>query len=396
MSGNDTARAYEAELHADAANRTNFLAVGAGGGRDAGKFYMSDGGDNTLYFGGWAQFRYQANVRNGQTPSDNNFTHGFQTQKTRLIASGTVADKNLSFEIEGQFAATTGAFGLLNAYAKYQFENGFSVRAGQFKTNLMREQNISDLKQLTADRSVMDAVFSQTRSQGVGGAWNNDSVRMSGDFTDGIGTLNTAFNAPAESDLALTGRVDWKYAGKNWGQLDESNSWRGNEYAGMVGLAALAQGGGDTGGGATTTTDARRYQLTADATVQGDGWVAFASGVWRVIDTRGVKSFNDFGFLVQGGYFVTDSTELFARYDVVVPDKDRPTGTHSAFNTLTAGVNYFLFPKSEAARICTDVVFFANKQSGSSSLVAPNINTDVQASTKSGQFGLRCQFQLIF
>lgn len=387
--GDDAARAYEAELRADAALRMSEAAAGAGW--EKGKFYISDGDANTLNFGGWAQFRYLMNFRDGSANSDDDFTHGFQTQRTRLIASGTIASKDLYYEIEGEFNRTTGNFGLLNAFARFSFENGVTVRAGQYKVNLNREQNVSDPRQLAVDRSVVDQVFGQSRSQGVGVGYSGESFRASGDFTDGAGTLNTTFDSPSEADLALTGRADFKWGEADWKQFDSFSSWRGNKYGGMAGLAAHYQSGGSTGVGPTNDVDF--LQVTGDVTTQGDGWNVFLAGVWRSTETPTLDA-DDMGVVLQGGYFISDQTELFARYDVVIPDDSRTNSEN--FNTVTAGVNYFLFPKSQAAKFTADVVWFLNDQASSSSLVGTSNSQPLLSSAEDNQFSLRAQFQLMF
>lgn len=367
----------------------------ADAGYQNGRATISDGGANKLVIGGWAQFRYLANFRDGSTNSDDDFTTGFETKRTRLNAGGTIWDKNLSYQIEGEFSRSSGNFGLLDAYAAYKWDNGVAVKWGQFKTALQREENIADTQQLTMERSVYNSIFSQARSQGVELSYTQADYRLLAAFTDGLQTLNTTFDSAAEADWAVTLRGEYRWGAGDWGRFKDFTSWRGEEHAGVIGIGAHAQGGGDTNPANTATTDRRVMQLTADAQLEGDGWNAFASGTYRSIDLRGMDTFDDFGFLLQGGIFVSEQAELFGRWDAVIPDSDRGAND-DMFNTITAGVNYYLSPKSHVAKFTADVLYFIDAQADSSSVVSANTGVPLLASPDDGQFGVRVQFQIMF
>lgn len=362
-----------------------------------GKATISDGADNKLSIGGWAQFRYSMNFRDGSANSDDDFTHGFETRKTRLNAGGTIWDKNLSYFIEGEFSRSSGNFGLLDAYAAYKFENGVAVKWGQFKTTLQREENVSDTQQLTSERSVYNGVFSQSRSQGVEVSYTQADYRLLAAFTDGIQTLNTTFDGTSgvEADWAFTLRGEYRWGAGDWGRFKDFTSWRGEDYAGALGLGAHWQGGGDTNPSNTVATDRRILQITADAQLEGSGWNAFASGTYRVLDLRGMDTFDDFGFLVQGGIFVSEQAELFGRWDAVMPDSDRGAND-DMFNTVTVGANYYVSPKSHVAKITADLLYFIDAQADSASLISASSSTPLLASSDDGQFSVRLQFQLVF
>ncbi len=364
-------------------------------GYQGGKATISDGADNKLSIGGWAQFRYEMNFRDGSANSDDDFTHGFETRKTRLNAGGTIWDKNLSYYIEGEFSRSSGEFGLLDAYAAYKFENGVAVKWGQFKAALQREEVMSDTTQLAAERSVFNNVFTQARSQGVEVSYTQEQYRLFFGFNDGLQSLNTTFDSASEADWAFNVRGEYRWGAGDWNRFRDFTSWRGDEYAGALGVAAHWQGGGDTNPSNTMATDRRVLQFTADVQLEGDGWNAFAAGTYRITDLRGMDTLDDFGFLVQGGLFVSEQAELFARYDAVIPDSDRGAND-DMFNTLTAGVNYYVSPKSHVAKITADVMYYVDAQADSSSIVPAMASMPLLASPDDGQFSVRLQFQLVF
>lgn len=376
------------DLRLDASARTSALAD-SGAGWEKGNFFITDGGPNRLSVYGFFQTRYNMNFRDEDSAgSQGDFTHGFQMRRTRVGAKGTIWDKNLSFNIIGEFSRTDGTFGLLDAVGMYKWDNGWAVRWGQYKTNHLREENISDTNILAVDRSIVNNFFTQARSQGVGVTYTQEQFRFFLDFTDGLGTLNTDFTSGTEADYAFTARGEFRWGDGDWKRFDESASWRGNKYGGMVGLGAHYQDGGETGG----TADTSIAQVTADVSLEGDGWNAFAAGVWRNTDMGGGgSSTDDFGLIVQGGYLVTEQIEPFIRYDAVFADD----ANGDDFHTLTGGVNYYISPNSTAVRLSGDVQYFFDNE-GASAIVSPTTGSNLLADTEDGQFAVRVQMQVMF
>src|SRR5262245_220152 len=229
-------RAYQAELLSDAATRTSEL-QGASSGYNNGKFSITDGGANTLNIGGYIQARYLMNFRGGQANNED-FTEGFQLRRARMIFSGTIWDKHLSYLIQSEFSRSTGLFTLQDAWGKYTWDNGFYVRWGQYKLPLLREELVSDTLLLAVDRTPVNATFTQNRSQAAGVGYAQKQWRIMGDFSDGLNTLNTDFNdATTEADFALTGRAEWMFSGEDFKRFDDQTSWKDSGFAGLLGGA---------------------------------------------------------------------------------------------------------------------------------------------------------------
>ena len=259
--------------------------------------------------------------------------------------------------------------------------------AGQFKLPLLREELVSDTFQLAANRSVLNSVFTQSRSQGVQLSNQWDQFRLFAAFSDGLKTVNTDYTSTGEADYAGTIRGDWKWAG-DWKQATDFTSFRGSPYFGMLGGAAHYQSGGDT----FATMDVQLFEATVDLSVEGDGWNAYGAGIYRHADPVSGSAIDDWGFMVQGGFFVSPQCELFARYDVVIPDSSRATSDN--MNTLTFGLNHYFIPESHALKFTFDVEFFLDKQDRG---IAPSSTlTGLLGSDKSDQWNLRAQMQLMF
>lgn len=382
-----TADDISRELLADAANRSS-LSAAAGGGWEKGSFFISDGGANTLTPYGFMQFRYLMNFRDEDSAGDqDDFTHGFQTRRTRVGMKGTVWSKNLSFDMLGEFSRSSGTFTLLDAWGQYKFENNMAIKWGQGKVGLLREELVSDTKQLTVERSTVNSVFTQGRSQMVQLAYTGETFRGWASISDGLNTLNTDFNSGSEADYALTARGEFRWGDGDWKRFEDNVSWRGSKYGGMFGAAIHFQDGGETGG----TTDTQVMEATIDASMEGDGWNLFAAAVWRNTDASGSDS-DDFGAVLQGGYLVTDQVELFLRYDGVFPDDD--TGGDD-FHTLTGGVNYFISPESHAAKFSADIQYYFDAEDAAG-IISPGTSSNLLSDTEDGQIALRLQMQVLF
>lgn len=113
-----------------------------------------------------------------------------------------------------------------------------------------------------------------------------------------------------------------------------------------------------------------------------------------MIDPSTGNSLDDFGVVLQGGIFVADQWELFGRYDVSIPDDNDRAGDFSAFSTITLGVNHYLTPESQAAKLTIDALYTPDKQS--ESITPASTITGVLADSEGDQFNLRLQFQLVF
>lgn len=346
----------------DAAARVSLVdASSASAGKDDKGFFLIAGEDFRLNLRGQIQYRYYFNVRD-DAPDNEDITHGFLMRRVRIGATGHLATSKLTFRIETELAS--GSTSLVDTFLRYDLGEAWAIRAGQFKLPFMQEELNSHTNLLTLDRSVVHAVFSPVYGQGVDVTHTGKSLRWAVAFSDGARTENTAFDASSEAQWALTGRIDARLAGE-WKQLDSFNSWRGRPFAAFLGLAAHREEGGDG-----MTDDVDLCLLTADASVKGSGWNVFASGVVREIDETSGSRFTDWGFMIQGGVFITDQTEVFARFDIVLPDSDRTNGDQ--FSEYVAGATYFITPESHALKLTGEIAVMPDGQADASSLVRPS------------------------
>jgi hypothetical protein len=341
----------------------------------------------TAKVSGFTQFRYNWNNR-GDDDLDEDNTIGFQNAKTKINVGGNIVNENWSYGILFKFEDSgSGQAVLDDAFGQYKMGNGWSIKFGQFKLPLYREELMSDTAQLFANRSVTNSVFTQSRSQGIQAAYEGDTFRFYGAFSDGLATRNTDFTAATEADFAFTARGEYKWAG-SWNQAKDFTSFQNSDFFGMVGAAAHWQSGGDTF--ATAETDI--WAVTADVSVEGNGWNVFGYIAYSGVDPEGGDSLNNWGALVQGGIFVAPQWELIAGWDIVIPDSDAANDDN--FNTIRIGANHYFVPESHAIKLTIDLSWFLDTQGDS---IAPaSTATGLLASGDDSQFNLRAQMQLAF
>jgi phosphate-selective porin OprO and OprP len=373
----DSSRAYSAELLADSQNRTSALA------QQPEAF--------SVKVGGQIQFRY-IYTDGDDIPGDENEAAGFQTRRTKLNFSGNVIDKTWEYQILAAFNRATGQPVLENAFVKKSMENGWYVQFGQFKLPFLREENMSSTRQLASDRTATNNFFTQAFSQGIEigtGGKGEDNFRIAGAFSDGLRSSNTDIGM-SPADYALTGRAEYRIAG-DWRQFRQFTSFRNADFGALLGGAVHWQSGGDTLG----TPDVDVLSATADLSLVGNGWNFYAAGIWANTDPEGGTDTDDFGVVLQGGFFVTDQTELFARYDATIADDDRALDD---FHTLTVGVNHYFSPESHAAKLTVDLQYLFDAPAESLTPSASSLRgIGVLAGDRDdGQIALRAQFQLLF
>jgi hypothetical protein len=335
---------------------------------------------------GYMQFRYVFNHRD-DVPDDDDDAIGFQTSRTRLYVDSKITP-DISARVRFTFNRATGAAGLDQAYGNFNLPDNFKLRIGQFGLPLFRDEYISADKQLAVNSSPTNILFNQGQVQGIQLGREFDSWRFWTAYTDGLRSGNTDFTNPKEANFALTGRAEWKIAGE-WSRFDDYTSFPGSDFAAMLGGAAHTEQGSQLASG--QFVDNLVY-LTADLGLEGDGWNAFISGVFTWVDgsTTGWNTLG--GFIIQGGFFVSEKTELFARYDLTFVDPDAPDLTD--FGTITAGFNHYFIPASHALKFTANVLYFFDEQA--TSPISPDTNVGLLDSTQTGQWVFQAQMQMVF
>ena len=263
------------------------------------------------------------------------------------------------------YTPTAGEVVLQDAWVNKDFGNGVGLKVGQFKSPFMAESLRNDGAQLTAERSVVDYIFSGGYTQGIMLNYTQDMFRAMGSYNNGPRAQNGTWSTGSNNSISLSGRAEFKAMG-SWAQFDNETSLKSDESGLVIGAAIQYYNNrgtsvegqynpsvasiiyGDTTG--LTTTGA--VDWTADATFKSGGMNLSAAFVgsnasYANNGTASNESFSSYGMVVQGGYRFTDSLEAFGRWEwmniengAATPGGD-PFSATDVNNILTFGVNVY-------------------------------------------------------
>lgn len=349
-----------------------------------------------LRIDGMIQFRYAASF-DAETESERDAALGFQLARTRFGINGQLPAAKLTYRSFWQ-VNSDGDFVLFDAWAQRDLGGGLTLRLGQFKLPFDRERYVtSPFNLLTIERSIHDPVFAVVRGQGVQASLERERVRLTAAFSDGQRADNTAFTdeGDREADYAFTGRAELRLGDAPWAQWATMSGFRGDRAGAYLGAGAHWQDDGNIRPPTGAVDAESLFVYTVDAGLEGDGWNLLTAFHGRHIEADDLSA-DDLGFLAQGGLMLTDHIEAFARYAVVLPDDDR-RGGNDDFSQITAGLNYYPIPASEALRLSVEISYFPTARDDSASVIpAPQSLPGVLRDEDGGQFTLLAQVQMLF
>lgn len=374
-------RSLVQDVLADADTRANLLQGGMTAGYDRGFFLASADGNYRLNISGRLQFRY---VYNNQDNSDDDNRWGFEMRRTRLQFAGHVINPNWTYQIQGDFNRDGGGFTLLDGVIGHKFENGMTVRVGQFKAPFNREELVSSSRQLAVDRSLVNSRFNVGRAQGIElAAQLGENIRVAGMISDGARSLNTPWQA-YDTEFAITGRVDFLAAG-NFQQFADFSSWDGEEFGLLIGAAAHYQ---KDEYGTVAGPEVEDFRWTIDGSAKFGNFSLFAAVISRHLSADNAADADQYGIVVQGGLFIVPNEwEIFARYEW----GDDDTSSED-LSVLTGGVTRYWAKHN--LKWTTDVGYGLNQVS--SGWASSSLGWRADPAGEDGQLVVRSQLQLAF
>ncbi len=373
--GADEVRALVYSVLADADMRSSLLDKDKQGGWDDGFYLSDDSGRFKLELSGQMQFRWIGTFQD-DTPGEDSTETGFVNRRTKLSFDGYAVDPAWEYHITGGFSRKDGGFGLQDAYVERDLGKGWSLKFGQFKAPFMREELISSKRQLAVARSLVNETFNQGRSQGIELVYKNDHIHASAMFSDGFDSANVAA-LEEDVEFGITARVEFLIDGK-WKQFKDFTSWEKDKFAAMVGGAVHYEE--EDGGG-----DEETFTWTVDGSIEFGGANLFAAIVGRHMDMKGS---DQYGFIFQGGAFLNDDWEAFARYEWGDIDK----AGFEDLSIVTVGVNRYYH--KHALKWTTDIGYAFDRVRGGFSSSGTGWLTDPKGAD--GQIVIRSQIQFLF
>jgi hypothetical protein len=425
------------DVLSDADTRASLMDSSLTAGHNGDHFFLaSDDGNFLLEIIGQVQFRFVynhanddraqntgaggANAGNGNIASD---LEGFSVRRGKIGFQGNLFSPEFTYRLSGNFATNVPqaqnlvvpAPGIANerdnaqleledAWIAWNFHEGWTVRAGQFKGPFMRDELVDSKHQMAAERSIITDILGVDRTQGVELSWQGDPgidypVRVAAMIHDGsyganrdevtygsafqnagiVALNNTSFADPY--DFGVGARAEILLAG-TWEQFNDYSSWSGEELGILVGAAInydnSAGGTGPGGGGAGTLPDTLKYTLDVSIEVPEINGLSVTLAYVHseaIADTDdpgafgtpvGSQEIDPWGIMAQAGIFVLpDEWELFVRYEYFNADLQdvafaaAPNGTTNLdefdLSILTVGTNYYM--QRHALKLTVDVVY---------------------------------------
>ena len=381
-------RALVQDVLSDADTRASLLQSGMSAGWDNGFFIASPDGNFRLQFGATVKVRFVYNNQDEAADADED-RWGFENRRTRLRFKGHAFDPSWMYFIQGDFGLS-GTFALLDAWIDKDLGNGWTFRAGKFMTPFTREPLVGHHKPLAVERSIMTHYFSPGRSQGIEFLYSADQWKFMAAYTDGgLGSLAgaTASAMTYDTEYAFTARVEWLAAG-TWPQFADWTSFNGEEFGFLLGGAIHWQS--DEYGETLMGPEVETFRWTVDASMEfgGANLAAVIHGNHTDVNTDAVGDVDQYGIMVQGGFFLNDDWELFGRYEWA--DEDA-TGVDD-LSVATIGFNRYIYGHN--IKWTTDLSYGFNEVS--STFAGDGVGFRADAPGEDGQIVLRTQLQLVF
>lgn len=364
-------RALVADVLADADQRAGQLGDDLVAGYDDGFVLRSADGTFELEVSGRVQIRHIFNHQSNSKGDDN--SAGFEARRVKLKFTGHIINPEIKYSITGGFSRRTGVFRAQGIFVSFPLTDDLQLKIGRARSPLLREEFVSSKQQLLAERSLIAKTFDQERTIGATLRYETESFRVFGGFSQVY--LDQRWLASARAEVLLQG--DWK-------RLRDLTSFRDDEPLVAFGAGALYQ---ETDRSDLVEDDTRLFRWTADVSVEFGGANIFAAIVGNHLDEENHDMLDQFGVVIQGGVFVTDEWELFARYVWGDADFEAPD-----LSVLTLGVNRYF--EGHDLKFTADFGYGFNEVGRFWSSSGAGWRTD--RAGEDGQIVVRTQMQVVF
>jgi len=383
------------DVLADADTRASLLTQGVTAGYDGGAVLGSADGNWLLKTNFHMQQRYIYNNASAATGSgtDENVA-GFESTRAKFIITGHVVSPDWFYRVDHNVASNGNAReGTLNAYVGHDYGNGWKIAMGTMKAPLLREELVEAHHQLVMERSLLNYIFSAGYVDGIEGMYEGEQFRFAISYNDGHNSGMTGWGVE-DTEWAFTGRVEWLASG-TYDQFSDFTSPQGSEMGILVGGAIHYEKGEY---GTPTADELEVLILTIDGSFEGDGWNAYAAWMYADLDDDAAFDVNPNGFLVQGGFYLADTLELYGRYEWA----DFDTSGIEDHGVFTIGVNKYF--AGHNAKWTTDIVIATEEIDATVSGISPGSTGGAYGLTgvrpddvgEDGQFAFRTQISIFF
>ncbi len=357
------------------------------------------GSEGSLGLGVFLRSRYTWSERDDSLLGDDETTIGYSIPRLEITAAAGVTDSVTGVISVVTRPGNSGEFELENAFAYWEIDERVALTVGQFMPAVRRGDMIHESGVGGLGRTTSHDFFAGEYQQGVQLSQQFDETSnwwWSTYISDGPRTDNSPFEDSGEFDIAWGGRFEYKPRG-TWDQFTDVTSFRGDEEGLLFGLGGFIALDGETN--PSSVSDLMLCSLSGDVNYENDGARIGATIDWLQEDLDGSPTIDYFGWGVEGGVFLNEQTELFGRLEQILVDDDLAL-TDDEFLFLRGGLNYFLIPGSQAARLSFDIGYAFDPTAPLTGLGIPGSavmgvasDSGFVGSSEDGELVFRGQFQ---
>ncbi|MEM8875020.1 MAG: porin [Planctomycetota bacterium] len=342
------------------------------------------------------QLRWVSNIlEDAGGGSDFESDEGFEIRRMKFGVKGNAFSKDLKYDFKWATNDDGGALILEDAKIAWAFADNWTFFAGQFKDPVHFEEITSSSRQMAVDRSLINELIGgglTDRVQGAGFTYEQDKLKATFLYHDGINTDNTEFAreagdgitpsiSPDPPQFGGAARVEYLVFGDSAVKKDFATI-AGNG----VDEASLAVG---VGADFTDFGDEEALIHTADVIYksgEGQGSYSLFAAYYGVYTETGMDTGYTYGFEGLAAYAVTEKMDVFARGSFTDPDDDGFLGDDDFFEATVGGNYYFA---NHSAKVTVDVTYLFDGTPDSASGIG------VRSGDDDDQIIVRGQFQLL-
>ena len=290
--------------------------------------------------------QFLANYINPDGDEDEGF--GFRVRRLRVTWDGNAFAPWMKYKVEYDLGRTGELKDMKLSFAK---NNAFVPTMGQYKVPFNREVLNSSSALQVVDRSILSDYFEYDRDIGAGvyGLLGDGMIRYDlGVFqAEGMNQKNDK----GDTGMLWAGRVQAALIGGDAKKVKENFAKKPTLMVGAAVAGIDVEGGSDSNigipSGERVLEDGKVTSFTADINYREPRFNLTGEyiGRWVNPDDAGIATAYDYGFRVQGGFFVVPKkVELASRYAMVTFDDDVAGVDGDLDNvwTFTQGLNYYL------------------------------------------------------
>ena len=279
---------------------------------------------------------------------DDNEGLGFRVRRLKVTWDGNAFAPWMKYKVEYDFGRTGELKDMKLSFAK---NKAFVPTMGQYKVPFNREVLNSSSVLQVVDRSIITDYFEYDRDIGAGvyGLLGGGMIRY--DLGVFQGESTNVKNDKGDTGMLWAGRVQAALIGGDAKKVKENFAKKPTLMVGAAIAGIDVEGGSDSNigipSGERVLEDGKVTSFTADINYRGPRFNLTGEyiGRWVNPDDAGVATAYDYGFRVQGGFFlVPKKVEVASRYAMVTFDDDAAGVDGDLDNvwTFTQGLSYYL------------------------------------------------------